>query len=131
MRHKKGEAMPWSKWEDLGGILASAPCVSSWESKRLDIFAKGNDGALWHLWFNKEWKQWESLGRPMTGPLIEAPAAVSWGDDRIDVFARLADNRMHHRWWNGDNWSTWEDLGGQLGSVPTVSSWGKRRLDIF
>ena len=61
--------MPWSQWEDLGGQLASAPTVSSWGAKRLDVFALGPDGAMWHNWFEKAWKQWESLGHPMTGKL--------------------------------------------------------------
>ncbi|MFC0906929.1 carbohydrate-binding protein, partial [Clostridium sp. MT-14] len=36
----------WSRWEDLGGALTSAPAVSSWASNRLDTFVRGTDNAL-------------------------------------------------------------------------------------
>jgi hypothetical protein len=38
----------WSRWEDLGGILSSAPAVSSWSANRLDVFGRGQNNALWH-----------------------------------------------------------------------------------
>ena len=58
---KGEERMPWSQWEDLGGQLASAPDVSSWGAKRLDVFAHGPDGAMWHNWFEK---RLEAVGEP-------------------------------------------------------------------
>src|SRR5689334_22937212 len=101
--------MGWSNWEDLGGTISSAPAASSWGSKRLDVFARGPDGAMWHQWFDSGWKGWESLGHPMHGVLKEAPAAVSWGDDRVDCFIRTQNDSMAHRYWNGEKWSGWED----------------------
>ena len=89
MWHRYWNGSHWSTWEEQGGQLASPVAVSSWGKRRLDCFALGPDGQLWHKWFDDGWKQWESLGHPMTGKLIEAPTAVSWGDDRIDCFARL------------------------------------------
>jgi hypothetical protein len=53
--------MGWSTWEDLGGVLSSAPAVSSMGKKRLDVFARGPDGAMWHTWFDGGWKGWERL----------------------------------------------------------------------
>jgi hypothetical protein len=48
----------WTEWEGLGGegldgSLKSelAPAVSSWAPGRLDLFAIGEDDALWHRWF--------------------------------------------------------------------------------
>jgi hypothetical protein len=38
----------WSEWEQLGGILTEAPAVSSWGPNRLDVFALGQNKALWH-----------------------------------------------------------------------------------
>ena len=75
--------MGWSNWEELGGVLSSAPSVSSWGSKRLDVFARGPEGALWHQWFEKSWKGWESLGMPMIGPNKDAPSAVSWSSPSV------------------------------------------------
>jgi hypothetical protein len=118
----------WSPWEDLGGILTSAPAVSSWQRNRLDVFGRGQNQALWHKWWDgTRWSQWEDLG----GVLTSAPAAVSWGPNRIDVFGRGQNQALWHKWWDGRRWSDWEDLGGVLTSAPAVSSWGPNRLDVF
>lgn len=118
----------WSQWEDLGGVLNSAPGVSSWAPNRLDVFAAGSDNALYHKWWNgSRWSDWENLG----GTLTSAPAAVSWGNNRIDVFARGERNRLYHKWWDGSRWSNWEDLGGNLTSAPAVSSRATNRLEVF
>ena len=83
----------WSRWENLGGNLTSAPSVSSWAPNRLDVFARGTDNALWHIWWNgTRWSSWESLG----GTITSAPAAVSWGPNRTDVFARGSGNSLWH-----------------------------------
>jgi hypothetical protein len=41
----------WSGWEDLGGILTSAPSAVSWGPNRIDCFVMGTDSALWHKWW--------------------------------------------------------------------------------
>src|SRR5689334_17758289 len=125
--HERGlTTEAWSGWESLGGFLISAPAVSSWASGRLDVFALGQDHALWHKWFDGGWSGWESLG----GYLTTAPAAVSWSNGRIDVFGRGSDNALYHKWFDG-GWSGWESLGGTLTSAPGVSSWSAGRLDVF
>ena len=53
--------MGWSNWEDLGGVITSSPTVSSWGRKRLDVFARGPEGALWHQWFEGGWKGWDNV----------------------------------------------------------------------
>jgi len=117
----------WSEWECLGGSLDSAPVVTSWEADRLDIFARGADGALWHMcWDGTHWCEWESLGGNYTG----TPACVSWGPNRIDCFVRGADSALWHKYWD-QGWSEWESLGGYLLSSPVVTSWGPGRLDVF
>ena len=121
-------ATGWSQWEDLGGVLTSAPAVSSWQPNRLDVFARGQNQALWHIyWDGARWSGWEDLG----GTLTSAPAAVSWGQNRIDVFGRGQNNALWHKWWDGTRWSNWEDLGGTLTSAPAVASWDSNRLDVF
>ena len=90
------ERVDWSGWENLGGVLTSAPTVSSWSANRLDCFVRGTNNAMWHKWWNgAAWSGWENLG----GVLTSAPGAVSWGPNRIDAFVRGTDNAMWHRWW--------------------------------
>ncbi len=118
----------WSNWEDLGGVLTTAPAVSSWGANRLDVFAGGTDNSMYHKWWDgNRWSDWESLG----GVLTSSPAAVSWGPNRIDTFVRGTDNTLYHKFWNGNRWSDWESLGGVLTSAPAVSSWAPNRLDVF
>ncbi|MFZ4664266.1 MAG: hypothetical protein ACOYNY_45135, partial [Caldilineaceae bacterium] len=105
-------------WESLAGDLTSGPSVSSWSKGRLDVFARGTDNALWHIWFDGSWHHWESLG----GTLTSDPSAVSWSNGRIDVFARGTDNALWHIWFDG-SWHHWESLAGDLTSGPSVSSW--------
>lgn len=89
--------MTWFGWEDLGGIITSAPAVASWAANRLDCFVKGADNHMWHKWWDgSQWSRWEDLG----GVIDDAPAAVSWGQNRIDCFARGMDNHMWHKWWS-------------------------------
>jgi hypothetical protein len=76
-----GARTRWSGWESLGGVLTSAPGVSSWSSGRLDLFARGTDNRLWHKWYSGGWSGWESLG----GILTSSPAAVSWGPNRTGI----------------------------------------------
>jgi hypothetical protein len=117
-----------ASWQSLGGGLTSAPAICSWGSGRLDVFARGEDFALWHKRFTDgSWSDWESLGGGLSSP----PAAVSWGEGRIDVFVRGNDRALWHKWFTDSNWSDWESLGGVLNFGPAVSSWGPGRLDVF
>ena len=89
----------WSDWESLGGVLTSGPGVTSWAPARLDVFARGTNNGLHHLWYENNWSNWEFLG----GELGSDPDAVSWDKGRIDVFAKGLNNSLWHRWYDG-NW---------------------------
>src|SRR5947199_2875508 len=41
----------WSRWESLGGIVTAGSAATSWGYGRIDVFARGTDGAFWHRWF--------------------------------------------------------------------------------
>jgi hypothetical protein len=115
--------------DNLGGSFTSNPDISSWGPGRLDIFARGTDGKLWHKYWNYgSYGPWEST----PGPSIEGgPGAVSWGNGRIDVVARSAEagNPIAHWYWDG-SWHN-DSLGGSFTSDPDISSWGPGRLDVF
>ena len=118
----------WSSWENLGGVLTSAPSAVSWGNQnRIDVFARGTDNGLWHKWWTgSSWSGWESLG----GSLTSDPVVTSWAAGRLDVFVRGTDNQMWHRFFAG-SWSGWEPLGGFLNSAPGGVSWGPNRIDVF
>jgi IPT/TIG domain-containing protein len=118
----------WSPWENLGGVLTSAPSAVSWGNQnRIDVFARGSDYGLWHAWWDgTRWGGWEPLG----GVLNSDPAVTSWGSGRLDVFAAGQDGGLWHRFYAG-SWSEWEPLGGQMIASPGSVSWGPNRIDIF
>jgi hypothetical protein len=121
-------ASGWSAWEPLGGRLGSGPSASVRSPGRLDIVARGVDGRVYHLFYDRgRWSQWTSLGGLITG----SPTGVSWSYDRYDVFATGTDGQLWHRGASaGRGWTGWIPRGGRLGSGPSASSRGFQRLDV-
>lgn len=53
----------WSGFTPISSTsVGSGPAVSSWRANRLDVFARGTDGAMKHSWYDGSWHDWESLG---------------------------------------------------------------------
>ena len=117
-------------WDRIDGSLTSAPAVTSWGTNRLDVFARGNDAALYHRWWDgSSWSAWQRIAASMTS----APAAVSSGLNRLDVFARGKDLALYHISSSdgGTTWSVWQRLAASMSSAPAAASWGANRLDVF
>ena len=58
VRHDAG----MSNWESLGGELTGTPAASSWSADRIDVFAPGRDGRVWHRWWDgTRWVDWEQI----------------------------------------------------------------------
>ena len=108
--------------------ITSAPAAVSWGPNRIDTFARGANGHMWHKWLDGSvWSGWEDLA----GDLTSAVGVASWQPNRLDCFARGPGDHMWHKWWDGSSWSGWEDLGGQCSSAPAAVSWGRGRIDCF
>ena len=128
----------WRNWEPVGTPPVGTtgdPAIASWTYGRLDVFARGGDGAVWHAWRSGDdqpWS-WQNLGGSMAG----SPAAASWGSDRVDVVVKDSGNvNFWHYWW--DHFPPWGN--DYLGHPPpgiapdsdaAMTSWGPNRLDIF
>jgi hypothetical protein len=102
--------------QSLGGRILYGPALASSGADRLDLFAVGTDGALWHRAgsVNGPWNGWESLG----GVLTASPAAMSFGSNSMDVYGRGTDNQLWRITRTGTSWSSWSLVGGQLTSGP-------------
>jgi hypothetical protein len=48
--HAHFDGTNWS-WENLGGLVTSAPSAVSWGAGSLDVFARGADRLLWHIFY--------------------------------------------------------------------------------
>jgi hypothetical protein len=107
----------WSGWVGFGrppGVNLSEPTVSQNQDGRLEFFASGNDGGIWHKWQvapNIFWSGWGSLGKP-SGVALSNTVVGRHEDGVMDVFARGSDSAVWHIWQTApsNGWAAWESL---------------------
>lgn len=92
--------------------------------RRLEVFARGVDSALWHVWQTKaggNWGAWASLG----GTPLSAPAAARGEDGRMEAFivgigaAGYRARQAHPR--TSEKWSAWQPMSGLLHGDPAAA----------
>ncbi len=138
-----------------GGVGIVGAAIASWGSGRFDVFATGNDGRVYHRWWDNGYfpnpnyapdpHDWE-VHPPLPGDhRIVGAAIASWGSGRFDVFATGNDGRVYHRWWDNGyfpnpnyapdphDWEVHPPLPGDHRIVdgPGITSWGPDRFDLF
>lgn len=124
---------PWSNVVTLGGATSSSPAVAAPAAKRLELYVRGIDNAVWHRRYDgTSWTGWSQLG----GMTYASPAASPRrGTSIVDVFIRGTDNAIHHRYRNGTAWSSgWASIGappGGAASAPAAVSNGTGKIDVF
>ena len=124
---------PWSGVASLGGETSSSPAVVAPADRRLDLYARGSDNAVWHRRYDgSTWSSWSSLG----SVTYASPAASARrGTSIVDVFTRGADNSVYHRYRNGSTWTPgWTSIGAPPGgatSAPAAVSNGTGKIDVF
>ncbi len=111
----------WSDgWRDKGKPSSTAGIKSHLVGQNADgrqeIFAIGDDNALWQLWQvapNNGWSEWKSLGAPTTAILTDTFAAGSNQDGRQELFVLAFDGNIWQIWQTSPNggWSPWRKLG--------------------
>lgn len=119
------------RWASRGGVIFE-PVVGNDQDGRLEVFARGTDGALWHIWQtapNNGWSGWASRGGIIQGPIALGRNA----DGRLEVFVRGGDNALWHKWQTAPNngWSGWASLGGGMGSRVGITNNADGRLEVF
>jgi hypothetical protein len=127
-------AVQTDQFEDLGGVITSAPAVCSRGSGLFDVFARSSSGSLVHrAWNGANWSAWEDLGGTVKAG--SDPVTVSWGINRLDVLVRGSDDALRHKWWDGNSWSEWESLATGLSAGPAAAyrdtGGGQKWLDVF
>ncbi len=118
MNQSTAGSQQWSRGASLGlpPNVNQLFCVSVGRNGdgRLEVFAIGSDGALWHIWQNAangfEWANWASLGMP--GTLLTPFAVGTNQDGRLQVFVcGVIDNVSQlltiEQITAGGAWSTW------------------------
>ena len=129
-RHYDGSA--WGAWQNLGGMLASAPGAVSLNEHHIQVFARGVDEAMWTLTYDNAWGQWQRIerdGMPVTVTTASAPTAVSPAAGQIAVYVRGSDDRLWEIWHDGASWGAWQSLDEGLASGVGAAVWaGGREL---
>jgi hypothetical protein len=97
---------------------------------RMEVFARGSDGALWHKWQtapNNGWSGWASLGG-----WIDLLTVGRNADGRLEIFARGHDGAVWHIWQTAPNngWSNWSSLGGWI-DLLALGQNADGRLEVF
>jgi hypothetical protein len=130
----------WASEVLHGRNLVFQPCVTSWGSERLDVFAMDERGSLWHWKFDQT--KGVNFGQPeqIQGSVSTPPCAVSWGPNRIDLFAG-ANSGVLHWVYDATNSAAIVDfvpdqnpLAQSVGAgygPPSAVSWGAGAYDVF
>ena len=97
---------------------------------RMEVFARGTDKAVWHLWQtapSNGWSGWASLGG-----WVDIIRSARNADGRLEMFARGSDKAVWHRWQTAPNngWSDWNSLGGWVDLIELGQS-QDGRLELF
>lgn len=118
----------WGSWHSLGGVLTTAPDVSSWGSSHMDVFVRGLDNGMYvRRYLSGVWQPWVRLG----GVVTADPGATSAGAGQSSFFVRGITKELWHRSYGGGQWGGWELLGGILTSGPDATRWTGGRLHVF
>jgi hypothetical protein len=109
---------------------AAVRAARSGVNGRMEVFARGTDKAVWHLWQtapNNGWSGWASLGG-----WVDIIRSARNADGRLEVFARGSDKAVWHRWQTAPNngWSEWHSLGGWVDMIE-IGQNRDGRLELF
>jgi peptidoglycan hydrolase-like protein with peptidoglycan-binding domain/acylphosphatase len=119
-------------WASRGGVITSNIAIARNADGRLEIFARGTDGAVWHQWQtaqNNGWSGWASLGGAITSDIAVGQNA----DGRLELFVRGTDGAVWHKWQTAPNngWSGWASRGGVITGNIAVGRNVDGRMEIF
>jgi hypothetical protein len=109
----------WSPSTSLGGGLVSAPTVGINSDGRLEIFIRGTDNQLHHIWqtapSSSTWSAWTPLG----GGLTSGAAPAQNANGRVAVIVRGLDNALYYNVQTAAGSSSWTGffpIGGNASS---------------
>jgi len=117
----------WSKYDALGGLLASQPSVPATLNpvNLLEIFVRQADRSIWykkqiaitHEADSVTWTEWQSLG----GKMSSGPSVIVNNDGLLEVFSRgmnreiFVKRQIDH---DSSDFFVWESLAGDSASTP-------------
>jgi len=141
-RARNGGLSRWHSYPTGGPNLFGSPAVVRSAEGHLQVFALGDDGALWHMWQTASingWSQWVSRGAPPGLLLNSAPSVAAGEDGRLDVFIVSQEAALWHiaKTAADGGWSDWVSHGSPSGvlfgsdSTPAVAFSADGHLELF
>jgi hypothetical protein len=126
----------WNTFQDYGGAGMGLAHFSTvvWRDGRSEVFALGQDGAIWHDYWDTakgDWSGWGSLG----GSLSTGAAGIVWLDGHGELFAADASGVAWHNYSGAafpSGWSGWNKIDGvAIASRPVPVRWDDGHVEIF
>lgn len=139
------DEMGWDYWyaseassssSSSSSAAAAGARVASDADARLEAFARGADGAVWHAWQsspNGPFGAWSSLGGSIAGD----PIAARDADGRLEVFAVDGAGALVQKWQlapNGGWYEGWLQAGSPGAAIagePAVAPNADGRLETY
>jgi acylphosphatase len=121
-------------WMPLGGQWPGNPSLARNADGRLELFLRGYDSNLYHLWQTAPNGAWSAPWEPMGGQWHRDPVVARNRDGRLEIFIVGDDTSLYHLWQTApsNGWSSpWASLGGQWHHQPVVAANEDGRLEIF
>lgn len=127
-----GVRWTWQNWVSPGSFqFGGDPAVATRDGYNLDVFARGNDSALWQ--FTAYGSGGTSSIRQLgSNPVLGTPSIISRATSIYDLYVRGTDLALYTKWFNGSGWSGYVQLGSnQIYASPTASMSSSSRVDVF
>ncbi|MBW4569587.1 MAG: hypothetical protein KME31_16635 [Tolypothrix carrinoi HA7290-LM1] len=123
-------------WGDpLLGFMLNTPITSlARMPEHIDVFAVGQDGAVYTTWWDGSWHNWGQVSNSNgLFPTLNPIAAIARKSDHIDVFAVGTDGLVYTNWWDG-SWHDWGTVGnGAFPQNTPIAAIARRadHIDVF
>ena len=113
----------WGGWQAFPQKWNGRPYVVANADGRLELFATGNDGGVYHAWQtapNGIWSGWAAIPGLTTARSVVAASGVG---GHLVAAARLANGTVSIATFSGSAWSGWSSIGGPTtGAISPVTN---------
>jgi hypothetical protein len=119
----------WGGWQAFSSVFDGRPSLVANADGRLEVFALGFDGVVYHAWqlSDASWTGWAALPGLTTAHAITAAR----GSTGLVVAARSADGSVWVDTQSGSTWSPWAHTGGSLTGGLSAATNRDGRVELF
>lgn len=123
----------WSEWSSStiksSEPIASRPIPVRWDTGRLEVFARGEDGRLYHTWFSDG--AWQDMARLSDAKIKGEPSVIfnrggSNGLYGPQIFARSEENRVLELHMENNNWTDFQRLLEDIEIASSPFAWVRK-----